>query len=775
MMRHIHILRSVFCLLTLLSLFLSPVAAFAQGISKIVVVGNKRIEKDAILSVMRLRKGFQLKPNRIQEDVQSIFSMGYFMDVQIFFHEKNGVLTVQVKEKTTIREVRFEGNEEEDTEDLESEIQTKPFSYVDENQIRQDVEKLQAYYDAQGRYLADIRSELKTLPSNEAILTFKIKEDRKVKIRRITFLGNTVFSDKKLKSIIRTKEKGFFSFLTGSGSYQQEFLAQDRQILRDFYGHHGYIKVKIGAPRVQLSPDKRSLSLTITIEEGEPYKVGNVGIDGTLIKPYDELFSEVTLKEGETVDTLKIQQDIAKLSNVYADEGYAYANVIPRDQYDEESKVVDISYFLQPGQKVRIERIQFKGNKSTRDKVLRREMQIREGEVYNITKIRQSRQNLERLALFEEVKLSTPRASSDDRVDIVVEIKERQTGTFSIGAGFNTLESFQVLGRVEKRNLFGYGVDLTLDAQIGSRTQAFNLQYRDEYFLDTKWGLRVNAFNINRRFSNFDLTSRGATIGFDYPLYVKALERVRAGLTYSLIDQRLSDLRPTVENLFQGGVTSSVTTSISRDTRNRVFEPSKGSLLRLTEEIAGGPFGGANAFSKTQFDGRWFFPAAPRSTLPLIGGSVFGLHLNTGYVAPIKDGDRVPLFERYFPGGILTLRGFTLRSLGPKIQVASSNDPSGFTTADFVVGGNKQLIFNAEYIFPIIRVANIKGVFFFDMGNAFDNGESLFTISGQRQSAGFGLRWFSPIGPLRFEWGFPLDRKEDESLVVFDFTIGSLF
>jgi outer membrane protein insertion porin family len=197
--------------------------------------------------------------------------------------------------------------------------------------------------------------------------------------------------------------------------------------------------------------------------------------------------------------------------------------------------------------------------------------------------------------------------------------------------------------------------------------------------------------------------------------------------------------------------------------------------MSISEEIAGGVLGGDNSFSKLEFDGRWFFPVLENSSAPIVGDSVFAFHVGAGYVAPLHDGDRIPLFERYFPGGILSLRGFNIRSLGPVIQVASSNDPTGFSTTDFTVGGNKELIVNAEYIFPIIKAANIKGVFFFDMGNAFDNGETMFTLAGQRYSTGFGLRWFSPIGPLRFAWGFPLDRKEDESLMVFDFTIGSLF
>ncbi|HLG21104.1 MAG TPA: outer membrane protein assembly factor BamA, partial [Bdellovibrionota bacterium] len=518
-----------------------------------------------------------------------------------------------------------------------------------------------------------------------------------------------------------------------------------------------------------------SIYITIVVKEGEPYTVGKVLLDGEFIKEKTELEKVISLKGQKLVDTSLIQKDVGELTTIYADEGYAYANVNILDRYDDEKKIVDITYVLQPGQKVWVEKIKFVGNTSTRDKILRREMQINEGGQYHQTKIRDSRLNIERLSLFEEVRLSTPRGSADDRVDIVVDLKEKPTGTFSIGAGFNTLESFQIIAQVQKRNLFGRGYDVSLDARLGGKTQAFNVRFRDEYFLDSKWGFEVNGFNISRVYTDFDLTSRGGTVGLDYPLYKKGLERIRFGVTYSLIDEDLTDIRTTVEQLFTSGLTSSVTTSLTRDTRNRVFEPTKGSYYRLSEEVAGGGLGGDNDFWKSEFDARWFFPLLDQKPVPLIGDSVFALRLNLGYVGVLSDGERVPLFERYFPGGILSIRGFQLRSLGPTIDVASSTDPGSFTTTEFHVGGNKELIFNAEYIFPIVRAANIKGVFFFDMGNAFDNGESIFTITGQRQSTGFGVRWFSPIGPLRFEWGFPLDRKEDESLVVFDFTIGSIF
>ncbi|MFH1017456.1 MAG: outer membrane protein assembly factor BamA [Pseudomonadota bacterium] len=744
-------------------------------IKAISIQGNKRIEQDAIRNILRMKPGSPYSGARLRDDVQAIYRMGYFTDVRAYFDETTGTLTFFVAEKTMLTKVEFEGNDKIDKEDLGKEVTTRQFTYLDPNRIREDLDRIRKLYDKKGFYLADVASEIGKRPNNEAVLKFKIKEGKKVLIERISFIGNSIFNDSELKSTMRTKEKGFFSFLNDSGAFQEDLLAQDRQLLRDYYGHKGYIKAKIGAPRVQLTPDKRRLTLTFSVEEGELYKVSKVGLDGEFIKDPSELRKAVKLEEGEVVDTFVIQEDLQKLTTIYADEGYAYANVIPRDEYDDTNKTVSITYMLAPGQKVYVERIEFKGNESTRDKVLRREMQISEGELYSATKLRESRQNIERLALFENVRMSTPRGSADDRVNVIVEIKEKPTGTFSIGAGFNTLESFQIMGRVEKRNLFGYGVDVVLDAWIGGKTQAFNLQYRDEYFLDSKFGLTVNLFRISRAYSNFDNTSTGGNVGLDYPFYVKGLRRVRGGLTYSLANESLSNMVPTVAPLFSGGITSSLTARANYDTRNRVFEPSKGTFLEVTEEAAGRWLGGDNDYAKTEFDGRWFFPVNDESTAFFIGGAVYAFHLSAGYVAPLRDNQRVPLFERYFPGGILSLRGFPIRSMGPTIPIADVFDSVGLITDDFRYGGNKQVIFNAEYVFPIIRVANIKGVFFFDMGNAFDNGQTLFTLTGQRQSVGFGLRWFSPIGPLRFEWGFPLDKKKDESRVAFDFMIGSLF
>jgi outer membrane protein insertion porin family len=752
-----------------------PLIAHAQGesISKVTITGNQRIESAAILNMIQSKPGL-LSKIQVQDDIRRLYASGYFQNIQV--SQDGGELLFEVQEKKTIMDVKFEGNESEKVKDLEKQISVKKFTYLDKGKVQEDVDKIKAYYDTKGFYLAEVEPVFNEKEKNQIEVVYKITEYQKVMVRRIDFMGNQKFSADDLKKVMRTREKGFLSFLTQSGKFQDDILAYDRQMVTEVYGQKGYINVKVNGPKIELSPDRRSLTLTFFVEEGDSYTVGSVDVGGELLaKTQEDLKKKIKIEGNEVANTVKIREDIFAISSLYADEGYAYANVIPNFEFFHDQKKVNITYLVQPGKQVTIREIKVSGNDSNRDKVILREMQITEGDLYNATKIRESKQNLDRLSLFQTVTLSTPKDSTGDYVDIVVQVEEKETGSFNIGAGFNTLESFQVIGRLEKRSIFGYGSDVTLNAQVGKRTQIFNLAYNDEYFLDTKWGMALNLFNISRRYTNFSLTSTGGTLGFDYPLYTKGLERIRAGLSYSLINQDLADLRPTVEKLFTGGLTSSVTFSLSRDTRNKVIDASEGTFLKLSEEIAGSALGGDNSFTKTELDARWFFPVLQKKRIPVISDSVIAFRINSGYVGPLEDGGKVPLFERYFPGGVFSIRGFQLRSLGPKISVATSNDVGSFATSDFVYGGNKQLIFNAEYIFPIIKPANINGVFFFDMGNAFDNGQSMFTLAGQRQSTGFELRWFSPLGPLRFAWGFPLDRTEDEKLLNFDFTFGSLF
>ncbi len=749
--------------------------AFAEEpfVKEIAVRGNRKIGAAAVLKNILTPTGTSLDAELLSADLKRIYMMGYFDDVRVEYDEETMLLTFYVVEKPIVTSIVFSGNKKHKQEDLKAEIRTKELAYIDYRLLKEDITRLEEFYDSKGFFLADIDYSVEEQQPGEVKVEFKLHEGKEVLIRRINITGNKVFTDQEIKKAMRiTKEKNWLSFLTDAGTYQAEAFQTDRAIIAtQLYGQQGYIAVKVGEPRVTLSADKKHLYLSFHIDEGLQYRVGELDVSGDLIRARDELMDLVSIKEGEIADLIKIRQDVEKIAQLYGDDGYFYVNVVPRTRTQQSDRVVDIDFFIQKGEKVYIEKIEISGNASTRDKVIRREMELDEGDLYSNKKLLLSRFNLERTGYFEEVRITTPRGSADNKIDLKIEVVERSTGAFSVGAGFNSIESFQFIGQVQKRNLFGLGYDIALQTQLGGRTQRFNLRFVDPFFLNTRVGFNFSAFITERQFVNFQQASTGSSVGFVFPLRREGRKRFNLGVNYNFIDENIEDIRLSIASLFDEGITSSMTLSLIRDTRNRVFEPTQGSLLRGSAEFADGEITGDNTFGKFVFDGSVFFPVIPRESW-FLPGSVLQFHLNVSYITGL--GGDIPLFERFFPGGILSIRGFELRTLGPQIEIASDATPSTLITEDFPIGGNKQLIFNTEYIFPIFTQAGIKGVLFFDVGNAFAEGDS-FNIKDLRLATGFGIRWFSPIGPLRFEWGFPLDKTEDESSVVFDFTIGSLF
>ncbi len=759
------------CVLLTFVSFTTEASADSE-IKDIKIEGNLKIEADAIISMISTIKGQSLDKERISSDIKSIFESGYFEDVIADYDKKTGTLTYKVAEKLTIRKLIIKGNKKIDREDILKEISTKEYGYLNIKKVKDDIKKLMKLYDSKGYFLADINHEVKDLSKGEVELILKIDESKKVLIKRINFLGNKVYTDAELKKVMITKEGGFFSIFTDRGTFKDEVFEHDRDVLQQYYGKKGYINAKISEPKLYISKDMKKLYLNISVEEGDQYYTGKISLDGDLIRPSEELMEIIKIKGSEIADSTKIRTDVQNLSTLYADEGYAYANVIPRPVQKKGENVVDIVFDIQKGNKVYIERINIKGNTDSRDKVIRRELAIKEGELYSFTKIKESRENLERLGYFEEVRISTPVGSSEDKMNINIEISEKSTGAFQVGAGFNSLENFQFIAQLQKRNLFGYGWDVALQANLGGRTRRFNLYWVDYWFLDSPVGFRLNAYNEDWRFIDFSLNRKGGSTTFDFSLFKKGFLRYTFSTKYGIEVLGYSNLQETVENLFGDGTLSSLSFTLSRDTRNRIFEPSEGSLLSFTTTISGGFLGGSQSFAKYTGQFKKFIPVS-QSRIPLIGGSIVQFNFEMGYITPLFE-DKIPLYQKFFPGGIFSIRGFELRSLGPELPIATSSDPSAFETEDFKLGGNKQIVFNLEYVFPIFTAVGLKGVVFYDMGNAFGSGEHINLLK-LRKALGFGIRWISPIGPLRFEWGFPLDKKEDESTVVFDFTIGTLF
>ena len=747
-------------------------------VSKIVVRGNRLVESAAVRSTLATKEGQRLSPVRLAADVKALWALKYFDDITINMlpSSKGAILVYVLKEKPSVRKVVVGGNDELDLDDINEVLDLKIGAILDVSKLKSNLEKIKDLYIEKGYYLADISYKLRKVSQTEIDILYTIQENAKVTIRRINFLGNENIPASELKGMIGTQEGGWFSWITDSGTYQEDAFERDLMILSSIYYDKGFVNVKISRPQVVLSADKRYMYITIHVAEGEQYRIGKLDIRGDLLWPKKELLKALSVETDELFNRTKLGQDILRLTDRYKDKGHAYVNITPLTSIDADKRIVDLTLDVQKGPEVIFERINIRGNSKTRDRVIRREMKIAEGDVYSQSGLNRSRARINALGFFETVNLSTSRGSADDRIVVNFEVKERPTGTFQIGAGFSSVENFIAQAQVSQNNLFGRGQRLALQAQISGLRQLFSLSFWEPYFVDTNWTFGFDIYNSVRNFESFNRNATGGNFTWGYPI----TDDIRVFMTYkaewvdvatsgrgTLFGSGFTSPLPTgvqIANLFNDGVTSSLRFSVQWDTRNNRLFPTKGMFHAAWAEFAPDFLGSQNLFNR--------FGAFSRFYYPIWWKFVFKLNAQIGLITS-SDPAGVPIFERYFTGGIMDVRGFRPRSLGPRIPVPTSLDPSA-PLFYFNKGGNKELVFNAEIEFPIFEKVGIKGVIFTDAGMAYDDNEDI-TFEGLRHSWGFGFRWFSPIGPLRFEWGLPFEPESGEEPLVFEFTIGNFF
>jgi outer membrane protein insertion porin family len=749
-----------------------------ERILRIGFSGNRKVEDAAIRAVLSSKQGLLLSTSAVASDVRAIWAMNYFDDVQVRLVRTSlgAILVYVVREKPSVRKIIVSGNDEIELDKINEVLDLKKDAILDVSQIKRNLEKIKELYVEKGFYLADVSYKLRTISRTEVDVTFTIEERAKIVIRSIRFIGNKEVSEKELKSVMGTQEGGYFSFITSSGTYQEEAFERDLVLATALYYDKGYINVKMSRPEVVLSPDKRYLYIAIHVEEGQQFTIGKLDIKGDLLFPKAELMKKLSVKQGELFNRSKLGKDITYITEGYKDKGYAYVNATPLTSIDVEKRIVDLTLDIQKGQVVIFERINIRGNSKTRDRVIRRELKVAEGDVYSQTLLDRSRNRVTALGFFESVDLSTTRGTADDRIVVNIEVKERATGTFQVGAGFSSVENFIVQAQVSQNNLFGRGQRLTLQAQMSGLRQLFLLSFQEPYFLDTFWTFGFDAYNSIRNYESFNRNATGGNLTWGYPI----TDDIRAYVTYTgeyvdvstrgagtLFGAGFTSPLPSgvqIANLFRSGFTSSLRFALQWDTRNNRLFPSKGFFLGGWAEFASKYIASQNVYNRYGGFGRFYYP--------IWGPIVFKVNSEIGLITSSEEAG-VPISERYFLGGIMDVRGFKPRSLGPRVPVLSSLDPNE-SIYYFNKGGNKQLYFNVEIEFPIFEKVGIKGVVFTDAGNAFDDGEAL-SFTGLRHSAGFGFRWFSPIGPLRFEWGLPLSPNPGEDSIVFEFTIGNFF
>ena len=723
-----------------------------EKVASVIIADNKRIEADAIKRVIKTKPGDIFLSKSLSEDLKAVYEMGYFDDIRIEAEDtpigKN--IIFRVKEKPTIRVIHIKGNKVYKEEKVKENLTIKTGSILNIPKIRRNVNRIEELYKEKNYHNVQIAYKIHPLEQNQVDLEFDIDEGEKVLIKNIIFEGNQAYTDKELKKYLKTREKGFLSWLTSSGDLKMEDLEQDVAILSAFYYNHGYIQARIGEPRVEYKD--KWIYITIKIDEGAQFKVGKVDITGDLVLPQNELMKNLKIAHETYYNRETVRNDVLALTDLYSDEGFAYADIAPRIEKDFDELKVNITYVVQKGKQVYFEKIIIGGNTKTRDKVIRRELMVYEQELYSGRALKRSVRNLHRLNFFEDIKINTAKGSTDDSMILKIDVTEKSTGAISFGAGYSSQENVFLTASIDQKNLFGRGQILSLAGQIGSRTTTYKLSFTEPWLFDIPLSAGFDLYNWETDYDTYDKASVGGGVRFSYPIF----DFTRGYIRYNYDDADITNVSEfaaqSIKDLEGTNITSSVSATITYDSKNKAFNPTDGSKHSMTVKYAG--LGGNVAFTKYVAETGWYFP--------LFKGTVGFLHGKGGYVVE-GSGGILPDYERFYLGGINSLRGYEWR----EVHVLDEDGNA--------IGGDKFVQFNVEYIIPLLKGQGLVGVLFYDTGNVYNNGESI-DLGNLRNSAGLGFRWYSPMGPLRIEYGHKLDVQEgDDSGGRWEFSMGSAF
>ncbi len=759
-------------------LFLFVFAGFSAAETKVTLIevqGNKRIETSTILAKIKTREGDVFSPALIREDIKALYQLGHFEDVQVRTEGfENGLKVIFfIKEKPLIREITFEGNDELTTEKLKEILTLLPRTAYNVQLINDNAEKIRLKYQDEGFYDAVVVPVVTELRGGDRNVVFHIEEGKKVRLQEVVISGNKAISSKEIKAALKNQERWFFSFLDRSGTLRTEELKDDLETIRNLYYNKGYIQVVVDDPVIE--PEsytfrecyfwgppktftrKSELVIRIKIKEGDQFRVGSITVKGNELISDAALAKEIKLTKGDVFNREMLRQDVGRIMDRYDSIARPFANVSPQFNIDQEKRTVAIQIDIQEGGEVRIGRIDITGNSKTRDKVIRREMRLEEGDLYSKKALKRSYERINNLNFFESVELVPERRKQEPIMDFNVKVKEKLTGTFSIGGGYSSVDKLMAIAEVTQGNLGGRGQLLKFKTQWGKVSQLFMLSFMEPYLFDIPlWG-KVDVYKQSQDYNGYWLKTNGFALsaGKSFGEYVST------SLRFSYDNSLVADISTVPAFALQRQVdiygdrisTNALTWSVSRDSRDYYLDPKTGSRNSLYVEYAGGPLGGDPNFVKTAVDSAWYFPA--------FWDTVFMLRGRVGYVESLID-KPVPLGERFFVGGPTTLRGFRYGTAGP-VDAALN-----------LWGGNRELIYNIEYTFPIVPAARLKGVIFYDIGKAFDNYETV-KFSELRQTYGWGFWWLSPIGPLRFEWGNIVKKRPEDQPSKFEFSIGTLF
>jgi len=733
-------------------------------VASIEIRGNKKIELPAIQGRLTLKPGDPYTPENVRGQIKILYETGYFEDVQLETEPTpEGIaLTFVVQEKPFITEIVFDGNEELSDDKLKEKITIKSQAFLDQQQAKESAEKIRLAYQEDGYFSAQVIPIVQTLDEDRKRLTFFIKEGEKAKVKTVNFEGMRSASKSEMFKVTATREwvpwYGLFtqlklpSFLSDAGVLKREEMNNDVERIREVLLNKGYLNAQVGLPTVELSEDKKWFNVTYTVNEGEPFTVAEVGFRGNTVFEEPELRDKMKIKPGEIFQRQKIRDEISRLTDLYGSKGYAFADVVPNVNPNAEERTATIILSIKEGEMMRIRQINIHGNEKTKDNVIRRELRVDEQDVIDTPSLKRSFQRLNNLNFFETVEI-LPQQVDADKVDLNVRVKEKPTGQFSIGGGFSTLDKLVAIADITEGNLGGNGWMGRIRGQLGQQRTLGLITFRNPYLNDSLTSMQIDVYRSMTNYITYFEKKAGASLTFG-----RWLSEYVTG-SVSLVAEQLDFSDPTPDApelvLSQLGTqsTTGFRTSLARDTRDYFLDPRTGLRTSVGFDFGTPYLGGTNNFYKYYLDAIKYTPLPfdTRFSIHARYGSAEGLH-----------GKTIPLTERFFVGGINTMRGFVFGRAGPVT-------PSGS-----LLGAAKELIFNNDFIFTISSEAKLNGVIFFDWGNGFNDGEPV-AINALRKSAGFEGRWISPFGPLRAAYGINLDPRPGERKGVFEFTIGSLF
>ena len=814
-----------------LYLLLLFIPFFSQGsvVQRVYIKGNHLIEKSLIKKHIRLKPKRRYRLATVKKDVRRLFSLGFFEDIQVktFFPAKGKVnVTYTVKEKPIVHSIQFKGNKEMDEEDLKELLKLKEFDFLNFDQLGETLSSIKESYKEKGYSMAEVSYKLVPLKESSKVrLMIHINENQKILIKKINFIGQRHFSDSFFKRRMMTKEANLLSFFSAFGTYNPTLFERDLQMINYFYRDKGYLQIHLEKPELSITPDQKEIYINIKIKEGPRFKMGEVEFKGDDLFSKEDVVDNLTLPESPYFSLSSLQRDVEWLARLYKDKGYAFVQVDPRIFPDnlEEDKI-HILMEVKRGQRYTVGRIDIAGNHKTRDKVILRQFLLKEDELYNETEKQMSQNLIQRLGFFDAVDLKLKKTKKDNRVDILVDLKEREKlGEAHLAGGYNSFSKLFVKGGIKNSNFLGLGHAISVQLDLSRFQELFNFNYTNPYLLDQDWSFSLDVFNVGRDmtagYSDFGFSSSERLIsysqlntGFSFSFGHHFSRYFSVFLKYNLKNQSLSHesvylIRnlPVIKNVFEflygdlksnevnelrskywvtfkdiyplsegEGLNSSISGIFEYDKRNDRLRPSEGYYGSLSLEYSGlgGDFDYTKMYGVVRYYKKLFWKVVLKNNFNL--ATVFS-----------NDPKKNPPFtELFLLGGAESLRGFKYNTVGDRryskeaFEYAVKNNyenPVAFAWRPY--GGSSMFFYNLELQFPLVKNQNQwEGVLFFDIGEA----SKKLTLSFKdrlRMDVGVGLKWWSPFGPIRIDFGFPFQPKKEygEEFMEFQFSMGSSF